>query len=119
NSIDAGLGTGVRYFTSVDAPALSPNGWYIHAQAPNTLFDLTFGSMPVTGTYTITYPAPADSASVSVNIYQDVTSGSLTAGAIVYVNQTGTTQWEITICSAPWTYWPDTYYLTAKFTCPL
>lgn len=119
NSINIGGGNPTQTYYNVDVPTYSSSGWDFQALSSSNTVNFRFGSELTTKIYTTTAATNPSSDQVRVNFYSGSLSGTLSAGSSVYVNQTGSNTWEITICSAPWTYSSSTFYLTTKFTCPL
>jgi hypothetical protein len=119
NSVNPGIGYPTDYFGTVSAPTQSLGQYEIIANATGVSMHLYFSSLPGTRIYSAAASASPGNGEVYVSFSQAAYSGSLNAGDSVYVNKTGASTWEITICSAPWLSFSTTRYLTTRFTCPL
>ena len=117
NSIDIGTGPNETYL-SVGAPVSSGFTWDFQASSNSHTLNFSFGELPSTKIYTTTTSSSPSAGEVYVNFYSTSLSSVLNYGSSVYVNKISSTAWEITICSAPWTYSSSTFYLTTKFACP-
>ncbi len=65
-------------------------------------FTYIFGSDLRTRTFTATTNSDPGPGQVRISFNSGFTSGTLQAGSTIYVNEITTTQWEVTVCSAPW-----------------
>lgn len=104
---------------NVGFPTYGIDSWDFSVSTGSTSMDFSFGEMPRTKVYTTTgnmSPGPND---VYISFFSGFTSGVLSSGSSVYVNQITPTSWEITICDAPWTYNSTAFHMKARFNCPL
>jgi len=83
-------------------PQLVTTEWELSAQSGSTVMYFRFHSRPRTGIYITTTSTTPGDGYVNMIFYSGSSSGALSDGSNVYINQTGTDSWEMTICSAPW-----------------
>ena len=113
------IGSGNETYFSVDTPSFSSvSGWSFQANSNSINLTFNFGSRPRTKIYTTTQSDTPSEDQVYIEFFSGPFAQSLSDGSPVYVNQTGTSRWEMTVCAAPWTYGSSTFYFTTQFTCP-
>lgn len=76
--------------------------WTFTANTSAHHFTYLFGSALETRTYTTTTNSHPGTGQVRISFYSGFTSGALQNGSTVYVNQLSPTEWELTVCQAPW-----------------
>ncbi len=80
----------------------SMGNWEFQANTSAHHFTYVFGSQLRTRTYTTTVNSDPGPGEVRIGFYSGFTSGTMSNGSTVYVNELTPTQWEITVCAAPW-----------------
>lgn len=87
--------------------------WTFQANTSAHHFTYTFGSELTTGTFTTTVNSSVEPGKVRIGFFSGFTSGTMLDGSTVYVKELSPTQWEITVCQAPWG--TGTKKLTTRF----
>jgi hypothetical protein len=116
NSVNIGGGNPTYYYSTVGAP---DTYYYFSASTgsgPSVNFQ--FGSPLTTGVFHTTTNTSPSFGEVFVSFYSGFISGALADGSNVYVNMISASTYEITICSAPWTYSSSTFYFNTHFVTP-
>jgi hypothetical protein len=118
NSVSIGGGNPTETYYSVDAPSNIGSEWEFQATSNSNIINFTFGSPLKTQVFTTTTSGSPGPNQVDIYFYSGFISGALKDGSSVYVNKTGATTYEITICNAPWSYNGSTFNFITRFTCP-
>jgi len=90
------------YPSSISSPEQTFDGWEITANSSAHNLTYLFGSALTTRIYTTTTSTDPAAGQVRISFFSGFTSAALYSGSPVYVNQLSPTQWEITVCLAPW-----------------
>lgn len=116
NTATLGAGFPTQTYYPIEAMDLNSDFDYtFQANTSSHFITYTFGNALTTGVRTTTAYSDPDPGEVRVSFISGFTSGALSAGSDVYIQQLTPTTWEITICQAPWLYSSSTYYFTTRF----
>jgi len=120
NSVNMGGFQPTQYFYDVPYPVEGFNKWEIHASTGSGLYHFIFPSLPVTKEYTTTsWDTPAPNT-VRISFTSGFTTGLISDGAKLYVNQTSPGHWTMTLCNGPWISGSSTtFYMNLNMVCPL
>lgn len=114
------FGAGTETFTNVGSPIMGFDDWTLTASTGGTTFTLTFGEKPKTRKYvTASYANLSSPGFVKISFNSGFIYGSVDDGADFYVNQTGLNQYEMTLCTSPYSYQNSTLSIRLNFDCPL
>ncbi|MBS3914639.1 MAG: hypothetical protein KG003_09070 [Bacteroidetes bacterium] len=114
NTVNAGTIQGNETYSSFQSSS-NIGYWQIDAYSNSNILKYKFYTKPKTGIYTTTTNFDPGMGGVYVSNTSGFSSGTLTAGSKVYVNQYQTGKWEITICSAPIKYGSASVNFTTHF----
>lgn len=110
--LGGGLAPENYYPGQIFPPDIYLGVWEFQANTSSHHFTYRFGSALETRTFTTVTMDPGP-GQVKISFLSGFTSGVLLNGSTVYVNEITPTQWEITVCAAPWG--TSTRKLTTKF----
>ncbi|MCB9223632.1 MAG: hypothetical protein R2780_03290 [Crocinitomicaceae bacterium] len=114
NTIDIGDGWGEKTVSYVTSPA----NVTFSAEASNVDLEFQFATAPSTFEYTTTTNTPS-SSQVRIKVTVGSVIEYVDAGNTVYVNKTGTNNWNIVLCDASWVLFSSTVYINADINYPL
>ncbi len=114
------FGSGTETFNNVGLPVMSFDDWTISASTSGTTFTLTFGEKPKTRKYVTASNVNVSSPGfVKITFNSGFVYGSVDDGADFYVNEIGINQYEMTLCTSPYSYQTSTLSIRFNFDCPL
>ncbi len=115
--LNLGTGNPSSTYYKVNSPSQSGTWDFQASSYSSGTLNFKFGSQPRNKVFTTTTSTPNNNE-VNVSFYSGFISGTLNSGTYVYVYETSTGIYDITICQAPWLYSSTTFYLNTRFTCP-
>jgi hypothetical protein len=97
-----GLFAETLFPSTITSPQQGFSGWEVTGNSNAHNLTCLFGSALSTRIFTTTTSTSPGDGEARISFWSGFTSAVLYAGSPVYVNQLTPTQWEITICQAPW-----------------